>query len=103
MPSHICALAPSAASRRNAISTEIPALPFRMRDNAVRVMRRREAASVTVRPSRYSRRTFPGCGGLNIRGIVTLRLVVVLIIDQDNVLSVKLKVSRQLPLTEIDQ
>src|SRR5581483_8234382 len=67
MPTHSSGLVPRASDSRNAISAEIPALPLRMRDNATRVTPRCLAASVTETSSKYSRRTSPGCGGLNMR------------------------------------
>jgi hypothetical protein len=67
MPIHSSGLVPRASDSFSAMSAEIPALPFKMRDSATRVTPRCLAASVTDLVPRYSRRTLPGCGGLCMR------------------------------------
>ena len=84
MPIHNSADVPRASESRKAISAEIPALPFKMRDKAARVTPRWSAAEVTETSPRYSRSTEPGCGGLYI-----ITSMIVLIVDQDRVGSLK--------------
>src|SRR6266850_6904245 len=67
MPIQSSGLVPRASERRKAISAEIPALPFRMRESATRVIPKCLAAAVTGTLPKYSLSTFPGWGGLNIR------------------------------------
>jgi len=67
MPIHNSGLVPRASHSLRAMSAEIPALPFKMRDRAARVTPRCLAVSVTDRDPRYSRKTLPGCGGLCMR------------------------------------
>src|SRR4029078_5775984 len=67
MPSHTSGLDPNALERRNAISAELPPLPFTKLFSAWRVTPRRFAVSVTVNPngSRHSWGTnSPGWGGV---------------------------------------
>src|SRR5690625_4720533 len=64
--SHISALVPKAADKRNAISAEIPLAPLSILDRVARVTPNRWAASVTVSSLRYSCSTKPGCAGLCI-------------------------------------
>jgi len=63
---HICAWVPRAASKRSAISAEMPLLPFKMRESATRVTPKHWAAAVTVISPKYSRNTSPGWAGLCI-------------------------------------
>jgi hypothetical protein len=67
MPIHSSGLVPRASASFSAMTAEIPALPFKMRDRATRVTPRCLAVSVTDLAPRYSRRTLPGCGGLCMR------------------------------------
>ena len=58
-----------AIERRTSISGLMPALPFKMLDNVLRLMQRPLAASVIVKPKDSSQSSFitsPGCGGLSI-------------------------------------
>jgi hypothetical protein len=67
MPIHSSGLVPRASASFSAMTAEISALPFKMRDRATRVTPRCLAVSVTDLAPRYSRRTLPGCGGLCMR------------------------------------
>ena len=67
MPIQSSGLVPRASASFSAMSAEIPALPFKMRDRATRVTPRCLAVFVTDRVPKYSRRTLPGCGGLCMR------------------------------------
>jgi hypothetical protein len=67
MPIHSSGLVPRASDSFSAMSAEIPALPFKIRDRATRVTPRCLAVAVTDIAPRYSRRTLPGCGGLCMR------------------------------------
>ncbi len=86
---------PMASDSRNAISAEIPALPFRIRDRLARVTRKCFAAVVTDKSPRYSRSTSPGCGGLCMR-IVNSSMVVV-IVNQHGVFSFERKGEAPVP------
>jgi hypothetical protein len=100
IPVHSSGLVPRASDRRNAISAEIPELPFSRRDSATRVTCKCLAASVTDTDPRYSRKTLPGWGGLCIRMVNTS--VIILVVHQHGVFTVKRK--SQTPVAaDIDQ
>ncbi len=74
---------------RTAISGLIPARQLRIDESVLRLTPRALAASVTDMPrgsKQSSRRTSPGCGGLCIRRVMS---VIVLVVDQDSIFAVE--------------
>lgn len=94
----LCVGSPSQASRRLAISADIPDCPWIRRDNVSRATPNCFAASVTDRSKAggmSSRIDSPGCGLLCIRPMIPGLSVVVLIVDENGIFALELE--RQSP------